>query len=166
MSNDVLVDDYGLVPAGEWDALVKRYQSPCHRGDRETPEQAARGWLLTCKARRADRERRVAEFVEPTSAEIDAAATELALENLTYEALTEPGGCRYRVSEVIMRSRGGHRMSEGMAADLDAAKAVARRSLRERGLTEADRDAAYKELCADRDHCLRMLGHEAPPRKS
>lgn len=62
---------------------------------------------------------------EPTEAEIQ----ERAIENLTYEYLTE--NCRYNVGETIMRMMGGHMMSDGMAADVAAAGAAARRELRE-----------------------------------
>jgi hypothetical protein len=62
---------------------------------------------------------------EPTEAEIQ----EYAIENLTHEYLVEH--CRYNVGETIMRMMGGHRMSEGMAADVEAARSAARRELRE-----------------------------------
>lgn len=57
-----------------------------------------------------------------------------------------------------MRAHGGHRMSEGMVADYSAAQIKARLHIREHGITEEDRRAAYKDLCRDRDHCLHMLG--------
>lgn len=43
-----------------------------------------------------------------------------ALRELTYEYLS--GHHRYDLTETIMRFNGGHRMSKGMAADVDAAK--------------------------------------------
>lgn len=127
-------------------------------GGSETPEQAARGWLLTDAARRADWQQRIAEFQEPTAEQIETEARRIAFECYTYDALTEPAGCHYSVSNLLMRANGGHRMSEGMQADYVAAQATASRALRERGVTDADRAAARSQLCSDRDYCAHRLG--------
>jgi hypothetical protein len=57
----------------------------------------------------------------------DAEATESAVEELTYQYLSEH--CRYNLGETLMRMNGGHRMSEGMSADVSAARAYARNEL-------------------------------------
>ena len=57
----------------------------------------------------------------------DDEATVSAIEELTYQYLSEH--CRYNLSETLMRMNGGHRMSEGMSADVSAARAYARNEL-------------------------------------
>ena len=128
------------------------------RGASETPEHAARGWLLTDAARRAEWKNRIDSFREPTAEEIEAEAKSIAWERLTYEALTESGGCHYNVGDVLRRINGGHRMSDGMRADYVAACSRAARMLREYGVTDADRAAARDQLRADVDYCQRRLG--------
>lgn len=141
----------------EFAKLVAEYSRRTH-GASETPEAAARGWLLTDAARRADWQQRIAEFQEPTAEQIDAEARRIAFECYTYEALTEPGGCHYNVSQVVMRANGGHRMSDGMQADFLAAQAAASRMLREHGVTPEHISAARSALCLDRDYCAIRLG--------
>lgn len=128
------------------------------RGGSETPEAAARGWLLTDASRRADWQRRLSEFQEPTAEQIDTEARRIAFECYTYEALTEPGGCHYNVSQVLMRASGGHRMSDGMQADFVAAQASASHMLRALGVTPEHVSAARSQLCLDRDYCAIRLG--------
>lgn len=128
------------------------------RGGSESPEQAARGWLLTDAARRADWKNRVDEFTEPTPEEIETEARAIAFSRLTIEVLSESGGCHYNVSDVLRRAMGGHRMSDGMQADYLAAQGKASRLLREYGITDADRESARQQLCADRDYCNHRLG--------
>lgn len=53
----------------------------------------------------------------------DAEANEAAIEELTYQYLSEH--CHYDLGETLMRLNGRHRMSEGMAADVEAARAYA-----------------------------------------
>lgn len=62
--------------------------------------------------------------VEPTDEEIEQAA----FDGLMYEFLAED--CRYNLGEVIMRLRGGHKMSEGMSAAVEAAGVRARHEFR------------------------------------
>jgi len=57
----------------------------------------------------------------------DDEATASALDELTYQYLSEH--CRYSLAETLMRMNGGHRMSEGMSADVSAARAYARNEL-------------------------------------
>lgn len=145
------------ISEAEYAKLVAQF-SRRTRGGSETPEAAARGWLLTDASRRADWQQRIAEFQEPTAGQIDTEARRIAFECYTYEALTEPGGCHYNVSQVLMRANGGHRMSEGMQADFVAAQASASRMLRERGVTPEHISAARSQLCIDRDYCAIRLG--------
>lgn len=49
------------------------------------------------------------------------------IEELTYQYLSEH--CRYNLNNVLMRMYGGYRMSEGMQADVSAAKMYARSAL-------------------------------------
>lgn len=145
------------ISEGEFAKLVSEFS---HRtiGGSETPEQAARGWLLTDAARRADWRQRIAAFQEPTAEQIETEARRIAFECYTYDALTEPAGCHYNVGNLLMRANGGHRMSESMQADYAAAQASASRALCDRGVTDTDRVAARSSLCIDRDYCAHRLG--------
>jgi hypothetical protein len=90
---------------------------------------------------------RIPETV-PTDAEI----MECAMEQLVYEYLAE--NCRYNLSETIMRMNGGHRMSEGMSADVAAATVQARAELRDNPKPHLDDARHYllTKIANDRDY--------------
>lgn len=81
----------------------------------------------------------------------DEEAIATAIEELAYQHLTEH--CRYNISETLMRMKGGHMMSEGMAADVAAARAYARNELRnDPTLIEAGRAALLLRTMTEKNY--------------
>ncbi len=88
----------------------------------------------------------------------DEARTE-TMEILTYQYLSEH--CRYNLGETLMRMNGGHRMSCGMSADVDAAHAQARNELIENpALIELGRKSLADKLNLDRKYSGRIASSE------
>lgn len=93
-------------------------------------------------------------------------ATEATTEELIYQYLAEH--CRYNLSETLMRLRGGHRMSEGMSADVSAAEAFAALELRNNPelldigrkilAAAAEREQKYRRSRANSEWNIEIIG--------
>ena len=110
------------------DELAKQYDAEyiAHLQGKQTPEQILRGLVLSdaMSILGNSSEAALLESEPITGQQIEDRAIEL----LTIQHLIEH--CRYNVGETLMRMNGGHRMSLGMAADVDAANSWARNELR------------------------------------
>lgn len=90
-----------------------------------------------------------------------------AINELTYAYLSEHH--RYNMAETIMRMNGGHRMSQGMVADVEAAKMYARHEMinnPERTITigtralelETDDEIQYRNRFANSTWDIQVIG--------
>ena len=133
------------------DELAKQYDAEyiAHLQGKQTPEQILRGLVLSdaMSILGNSSEAALLESEPITGQQIEDRAIEL----LTIQHLIEH--CRYNVGETLMRMNGGHRMSLGMAADVDAANAWARNELRT-NRTES-MDLGKKSIMDERERNLR-----------
>lgn len=96
----------------------------------------------------------------------DDEANESAIEELTYQYLSEH--CRYNLAETLMRMNGGHRMSEGMSADVSAARTYARNELlnnpdfielgRKSLMMRADDEKQYRRARGNSEWQIEIIG--------
>jgi len=85
---------------------------------------------------------------------MDQQVRDIAMQNLTYQFLAEH--CHYDLSQVIARLNGGHRLSAGMQADVDAARARARAELNDNPKPHIDE--AWRDL--EREQSSERKYHE------
>lgn len=116
----------------------------------QAPDQILRGLILSDAMLILGNasELKILEALGGADAIRDMDVENTALEILIYEHLAEHG--RYNLPETLMRMRGGHRMSEGMEADVYSAKLYAVRELANNpkpAMERAEKTLKYLKQC-------------------
>jgi hypothetical protein len=135
------------------DVAAKYYERSfylAHIQGTQTHEQILRGLILSDAMSILGNasELEILEALGGANAIRDMDIENTALDMLTYEYLAEH--CRYNLSETLMRMAGGHRMSEGMEADVYSAKLYAVRELTNNpkpAMGRAEKTLKYLKQC-------------------